>query len=767
MTRTLVGTLKGEPTYMAPEQARGSCVDRRSDLFSLGVMLFELFAGKHPWSAATDYEMVHMVATQPPADLRELRPKIDKELVSIVMRCLEKDPAARFQSADEVHARLDSWLRGHGYLEGSEEALGRFVRRNAMRQMRWFERAVAGNLAGPAEATRGGMTALTGPQASVSVDRSSTTSPEGSAARGAGHRALGDDATDFEGKPSSFFVAPDVSPIREAETVDEHSNCEERPSSDVGDEMPTIIKGDLRALVNLEISKASAAGNVVAGAPSTGPSGVPGDEPGAGSNSARGRSRGPQPSYYSIVEDDSDQRTTSVKPPLRTGNLVAARPPAMRTGQPPAAAEVESEELPTFPLNPPSGDAGASAQNRSAGGEQAQGGAVALLPGASAGSSLDAGPRPGAPKASGALTEVTQLQSRSFHLPPAAQPPVFEGRGRGQQSTEILAATGALQGYDRPPGGEHERDAERAAQDTATVEERLQAEASRLTAAAIRLREEARVAVAQAERTVAMASVAAHLASMAAESLRIAASSGPVKASRHLDEALTLEQALHRAAAAPLSLPPDAGVGPIATGHEQEQLLAQLGLAHLASPSMLAAAAAPPRRSSRPPPPRAAHGGPSSVGGAGYPRPGPPGPTGFSPSGNQRQLVTAVPGATPIPDFSGASGMGTVPLPPLDPVAAGYGRPYPQQEGTPGAGYAIRHPAYDTAGPPSAAAMLPGQVMAPASAVSTGVGNTNLDTLRFRASVRPMLIGVPRMFALAVAAGAFLVVLMLLWIFLS
>ena len=146
LTKTLTGLLKGQPQYMAPEQARGEAIDHRTDLFALGVLMFELFAGRKPWLAASDYDAVQAILMRPPDDLRELRPKIDKELAAVVQRCLEKDPKARFQSATEIQARLDEWLLVHGYQEGNEEALARFVRRNAMRQMRWFERAVTGQL---------------------------------------------------------------------------------------------------------------------------------------------------------------------------------------------------------------------------------------------------------------------------------------------------------------------------------------------------------------------------------------------------------------------------------------------------------------------------------------------------------------------------------------------------------------------------------------------------------------------------------------------
>ncbi|MDI1430588.1 serine/threonine-protein kinase [Polyangium sorediatum] len=143
LTRTLTGMVKGQLEYISPEQATGNNIDARADIFSLGVMLFELFAARRPWVAPNDMELARMLMTAPPADLFKLRPRIDRELVSIVSKCLEKDPKARFQSVAEILARLDEWLSAHGYMEENEEALGRFVRRNAMRQMAWFERVIA------------------------------------------------------------------------------------------------------------------------------------------------------------------------------------------------------------------------------------------------------------------------------------------------------------------------------------------------------------------------------------------------------------------------------------------------------------------------------------------------------------------------------------------------------------------------------------------------------------------------------------------------
>ena len=165
LTKTLTGLLKGQPQYMSPEQMRGDPIDCRSDIFALGVVLFELFSGRRPWRASNDLEAMRAITDASPADLKELRPKIDKALVQVVERCLQKDAAKRFQSAVELGERLDKWLMVHGYRDGNQNSLGRFVRRNAMRQMRWFERAVVGEYAGSAHSERPAPVASSNPPA--------------------------------------------------------------------------------------------------------------------------------------------------------------------------------------------------------------------------------------------------------------------------------------------------------------------------------------------------------------------------------------------------------------------------------------------------------------------------------------------------------------------------------------------------------------------------------------------------------------------------
>ncbi|HJQ50777.1 MAG TPA: Stk1 family PASTA domain-containing Ser/Thr kinase [Gaiellaceae bacterium] len=110
MTET--GSIVGTAQYLSPEQARGGEVDPRSDLYSLGVVLYELLTGKTPFDGETPVEiaMKHLSnAPQPPS---KLRPEIPPELDKVVLRALAKNPDERYQSADEMEADLERVARG-------------------------------------------------------------------------------------------------------------------------------------------------------------------------------------------------------------------------------------------------------------------------------------------------------------------------------------------------------------------------------------------------------------------------------------------------------------------------------------------------------------------------------------------------------------------------------------------------------------------------------------------------------------------------------
>ncbi|WP_437640013.1 protein kinase domain-containing protein [Sorangium sp. So ce854] len=289
---TAVGARRRVTNYMAPEQARGGPADKRSDLFSLGVVLYELFSGKHPWPSSSDYELLRALTTQPAADLRELRPKIDKELVAIVMRCLERDASSRFQSADDILARLEGWLRSHGYLEGNEEALGRFVRRNAMRQMRWFERAVSGGFAGVDKAPRPSLSTTTSiprrPPVDVARDRGAGVPDRlrGNGAVRPQERAREDEPTDLDPRGATSSPLPSSATTRRVDMIDEGARLRGPLSSDTAEEKTVVVGGNGRGRAD--------------------PASVgPGDA----------RQRSSQPSYGSITSLDSEPRSPSVRPP--------------------------------------------------------------------------------------------------------------------------------------------------------------------------------------------------------------------------------------------------------------------------------------------------------------------------------------------------------------------------------------------------------------------------------------------------------------------
>jgi serine/threonine-protein kinase len=101
MSTTQLGTMIGTPTYMAPEQIEGDVVDARADIFSLGVLLFELASCHRPWEASTPLSLAVAITTKPPRSLRTLRADVPANYVAIVEQCLQAEPAKR-PTIDEV-----------------------------------------------------------------------------------------------------------------------------------------------------------------------------------------------------------------------------------------------------------------------------------------------------------------------------------------------------------------------------------------------------------------------------------------------------------------------------------------------------------------------------------------------------------------------------------------------------------------------------------------------------------------------------------------
>lgn len=114
-----VGMLKGKFAYMSPEQSRGEPVDSRTDVFALGITLWELLAGQQLFDADSDIAVLRAVQERQVAVPEQFNPTVDPALGAIVMRCLERERTARFQSAQELERALNRYVIG--YAERSEE----------------------------------------------------------------------------------------------------------------------------------------------------------------------------------------------------------------------------------------------------------------------------------------------------------------------------------------------------------------------------------------------------------------------------------------------------------------------------------------------------------------------------------------------------------------------------------------------------------------------------------------------------------------------
>jgi len=105
---TRAGTTMGSMLYMSPEQVRGTTVDARSDLYSIGVVLYELTAGRRPFESESTYAVLEAQLNAAPRPPVELNSALPKPLNDIIMTALEKDPACRFQSAEAFRKALES-----------------------------------------------------------------------------------------------------------------------------------------------------------------------------------------------------------------------------------------------------------------------------------------------------------------------------------------------------------------------------------------------------------------------------------------------------------------------------------------------------------------------------------------------------------------------------------------------------------------------------------------------------------------------------------
>ncbi len=111
---TQTGSVMGTPHYMSPEQALGRHADGRSDIYSLGIILYELLTGHVPFAADSPLAVLHQHVTLPPRPLAQIRPGLPQTTCRIVDTCLEKEPNKRFQTAGQLMAALDQALMDEG-----------------------------------------------------------------------------------------------------------------------------------------------------------------------------------------------------------------------------------------------------------------------------------------------------------------------------------------------------------------------------------------------------------------------------------------------------------------------------------------------------------------------------------------------------------------------------------------------------------------------------------------------------------------------------
>src|SRR5262249_422650 len=132
---TLSGVMLGSPNYMSPEQASGNSerLTTTADVYSLGAIMYELLTGPPPFRAETPLQTMRKVKEEAPGAPHQLYKFADKDLETICLKCMEKEPERRYGSAEALAEDLDRWLRNEPILArptGRIVRLQKWTRRN-------------------------------------------------------------------------------------------------------------------------------------------------------------------------------------------------------------------------------------------------------------------------------------------------------------------------------------------------------------------------------------------------------------------------------------------------------------------------------------------------------------------------------------------------------------------------------------------------------------------------------------------------------------
>jgi serine/threonine protein kinase len=233
-SRTMAGVLKGKFGYMSPEQVRGLPLDRRSDIFALGTMLYECLTGERLFMGETDFstlEKVRNVDIRPP---RELNPAIPESVERVILKALAKDVDDRYQWCSEMLADLQQYLMGQDVVF-TAKSLSSWLKEI-------FAQEIDRERAQLEQYKRIGRDGLIGGLPQAEADRDIVShlgeagAPEGDAT------TLG--GPNFDDIEQAAGAAPEVGPPQRAATEADNSGRAQSEDGDFGEEAPTEIFGD-------------------------------------------------------------------------------------------------------------------------------------------------------------------------------------------------------------------------------------------------------------------------------------------------------------------------------------------------------------------------------------------------------------------------------------------------------------------------------------------------------------------------------------------